>query len=232
MKNKLIYIINITLILLICVLNFIYQNDDFNFGLKCLTSGMFVVMGIINFIYLIKVKKVNFVLPFIVLIGLVLAFVGDSLINDFFVPGAVAFALGHVAFLISYFKKEKSNLIDVVISVILVGVSVLIVVNAPILVFENKILHIVCVVYAAIISLMLGKSIANFIHHRSIHNLILMVASTLFYISDFFLLIAWFSTVEGIWTSNVCMATYYPALSMIALSLIIPNNKESMKSSV
>lgn len=225
MKNKLIYFINGGLILIISILNFFYQYNDFHFGLKCLTSSVFVIMGIINFIYLIKFKKSNFLLPLIVLVGLIFALLGDALINEFFILGAASFALGHIAFLISYFKSGKTNLIDIIICTLLLSLSVLIITNAPILVFEDKILHVVIIIYAVIISVMLGKAISNFIHVRNLHNLILMVASILFYISDFFLLIAWFSTIEGIWTSNICMATYYPALSLIALSLIIKNKE-------
>jgi hypothetical protein len=49
----------------------------------------------------------------------------------------------------------------------------------------------------------------------------------LFLISDLFLLIAWFSTIKGIWTSNVCMALYYPALTGLAFSMIIPKAKKA-----
>ena len=73
----------------------------------------------------------------------------------------------------------------------------------PYIVFDVAVLKYVVLAYAVIISAMIA------------------VGSVLFFISDMMLLLAWFSTIEGRWTSNVCMAAYYPALCLLAGSMVV-----------
>ena len=54
MKNKLMFIINIAFISGIFVLNYFYQSNNFDFTLKCICSGGFAALGIINFLYMLK----------------------------------------------------------------------------------------------------------------------------------------------------------------------------------
>ncbi|MBR2507542.1 MAG: hypothetical protein IKB70_11790 [Bacilli bacterium] len=232
MKKKLPYficLINALFILTIFILNYFYQLNNFNFTLKCITSGLFALQGIINFLYLLLVKKVHFLIPLIMTIGLVLAMLGDVTINHNFIIGAAIFALGHVAFLISYFLKQKGRLLDIVFSTFLIMGTVFFIATSKHLVFNEAILKAVVIIYAVIISIMFSKSLSNFIYKKNLHNLIITISSLLFLLSDLFLLIAWFSNVKEPWQSNVCMALYYPALTGLALSLIIPESKKATK---
>ena len=82
-------------------------------------------------------------------------------------------------------------------------------------------------IYALIISLMLGKAAGNFIHEKSISAGIIAFASLLFFFSDLMLVFDWFIGLWS-WTDNACMGTYYPALCLLAFSMlskIITNSK-------
>ena len=77
--------------------------------------------------------------------------------------------------------------------------------------------------------------VTSYLAHRKLEKLdvVLSVAlgtfavgSILFFISDMRLLLAWFSTIEGRWTSNVCMAAYYPALCLLAGSMVVYLNND------
>lgn len=91
----------------------------------------------------------------------------------------------------------------------------------PYILFEVSVLKYVVLVYACIISVMVGKSVGNAICEKSIFACMIMLGSILFFISDMMLLLAWFSRIEGRWTSHVCMATYYPALCLLAGSMVL-----------
>jgi hypothetical protein len=82
---------------------------------------------------------------------------------------------------------------------------------------------VVCIVYAAIISTMLGKAVGNFLRERSGDSGVsgmIALASGLFFFSDLMLVFDWFIG-RWDWTSNACMGTYYPALCLLALSMFL-----------
>lgn len=72
-----------------------------------------------------------------------------------------------------------------------------------------------------IISVMVAKSLGNAVREKDVFTGMIAIGSVLFFVSDMMLLLAWFSTIEGRWTSNVCMAAYYPALCLLAGSMVV-----------
>jgi uncharacterized membrane protein YhhN len=90
----------------------------------------------------------------------------------------------------------------------------------PWLTFDVPVFRVVCIVYAAIISTMLGKAVGNFLRERSGVSGIIALASGLFFFSDLMLVFDWFIG-RWDWTSNACMGTYYPALCLLALSMFL-----------
>jgi hypothetical protein len=84
-------------------------------------------------------------------------------------------------------------------------------------------MKIVCVIYALIISFMVGKSISNYVKDRSLFTLIVMIGSILFFISDTMLLFDVFGHV--VLTDIICLVTYYPGQILIAHSVFHYLNK-------
>ena len=78
----------------------------------------------------------------------------------------------------------------------------------------------VCIVYALIISAMLGKAVGNFVRERNAVTGIIAGASFLFFFSDLMLVFDWFIGLWS-WTDHACMGTYYPALCFLAFSMIL-----------
>ena len=76
----------------------------------------------------------------------------------------------------------------------------------------------VCIVYALIISLMLGKAIGNLIKEQNALTITIATASTLFFFSDLMLVFDWFIGLWN-WTDHACMGTYYPALCLLAFAM-------------
>ncbi|MBQ3047627.1 MAG: lysoplasmalogenase, partial [Clostridia bacterium] len=94
---------------------------------------------------------------------------------------------------------------------------------APFFNFDEAIMMIVCLVYALIISLMVGKTISNLITQKSLLNIVLVIGSILFFISDLMLLLNVFGGLPEI-TDILCLATYYPAQCFLAFSILVSSN--------
>ncbi len=220
MKIKQLVVINMVITVAVFIGNCFYQGLGFSYPIKIMCSSGFAIMGIVNMIFAHKCLENKKVMLFMTL-GLVFAFLGDVAINPNFILGVIFFALGHVFFVISYLTYKALNKLDIIFSGILGAFSITFILVFPYIIFEVEALKFVVLIYAAIISVMVGKSVGNVMRDKSTFTGMIAVGSILFFISDMMLLLAWFSTVEGRWTSNVCMAAYYPALCMLASSMVV-----------
>ena len=220
MKMKKLATINIIITIAVFIGNYFYQSLGFNYTLKIMCSSAFALMGIINMVYASKRVDDKKVLIFLTL-GLIFAFLGDVAINPNFILGVIFFALGHVFFVVSYLVYKNLDKLDIALSVGLGAFSVGFILLFPYIIFEVAALKYVVLAYAVIISVMVGKSVGNAIREKNLFTGMIAVGSVLFFISDMMLLLAWFSTIEGRWTSNVCMAVYYPGLCLLAGSMVV-----------
>lgn len=218
--KKSMLVINIAIVSAIFIMNYFYQLDGFDFTLKCICSGSFAALGIINLLYAVITKQKNLKFYIGMTLGLVLAMLGDVLIGYDFIVGAGTFALGHICFVVAYCFLQKLKKLDLIISGILFAGSAAFLMFSPLLTFEVSIFRAVCIVYALIISFMLGKAIGNYIRMKNAVTLVIMIASGLFFFSDLMLVFDWFIGLWS-WTDHACMGTYYPALCFLANSMVI-----------
>lgn len=216
--SKAVLIVNVFFIAAILALNYFYQLAGFVFTLKCICSGGFAVLGIINLCYALMNKRSNKSFSLFMAMGLILAFIGDIRIDRNFILGAGAFAAGHICFVTAYCFLQRPRLSDLIPSGILFLGSSAFLQFCPLLFFGLPIYKSVCIVYSLIISLMLGKAIGNLIRQRNKINVTLAVASILFFFSDLMLVFNWFIGLWR-WTGNACMGTYYPALCLLAFTI-------------
>ena len=219
-SQKIMLAINLLVIATIFVLNFFYQASGFDFTLKCVCSGLFAFLGFVNLAYALKTKQTNTKFYIGMTAGLVLAFLGDVLIGYDFIIGAATFALGHVCFVVAYCFMQKMQKLDYIISGVLFLGGLIFLLFCPLLTFEVPLFRIVCIVYALIISTMLGKAVGNFVREKNAVTGTIAVASSLFFFSDLMLVFDWFIGLWS-WTDHACMGTYYPALCFLAFSMIL-----------
>lgn len=224
MKNRILLAVNTVVIAVIFVLNYFYQANGFDFTLKCICSGSFALLGIINLGYALATKQEGKKFYVGMTLGLLLAFLGDVLIKYDFIVGAATFALGHICFVVAYCFTQRMRRLDYILSGTLFLGCLIFLLLCPLLSFEVAIFRVVCIVYALIISTMLGKALGNFIRKRNLVNGIIAVASTLFFFSDLMLVFDWFIGLWS-WTDHACMGTYYPALCFLALAMCIKTIK-------
>lgn len=210
--------INILFILEICVMNYFYQKNDFDFTLKCLCSISFAVLGLINLGYAIFTKQDNIKYFIVMAVGLLFAMTGDIVLEIVFVAGAGFFAIGHIVFVIAYCLLKKMRVLEFIIaavSFLCVGSFLLF---SKELDFGGELMKWVCVSYALIISLMFGKAVANFVYERNVFYALIAIGSLLFVFSDLMLVLNNFIG-RWSWTEHACLATYYPALCLFTFSM-------------
>ena len=225
MKNKIMLAVNAIIISAIFVMNYFYQSNGFDFTLKCICSGSFALLGVLNLGYAIATKQSGKHFYVLMSLGLILAFLGDVLIRYDFIVGAATFALGHVCFVVAYCFTQKMQKLDYVLSGILFLGCLVFLLFCPLLNFEVASFRVVCLVYALIISTMLGKALGNFIRKKNLVNGTIAGASCLFFFSDLMLVFDWFIGLWS-WTDHACMGTYYPALCFLALAMFLKTNKK------
>lgn len=186
--------------------------------LKGLTSFGFVTVGAVNLIYAVRSRGKNLKFPIMLAIGLLLCMIADIVLNISFIPGALIFAVGHIFYFVSYCSLAKFKIKDIIPSVVIFAASAMIITLLPIFDFGSLLMEMICLVYALVISCMVGKSISNLIRDKNTVNIILMAGSILFYFSDLMLLFNVFAGAPKI-TDTLCLFTYYPAQCVLAHSI-------------
>lgn len=187
--------------------------------IKPIASILFVLCGLFNYLYIDKYHSSKHQLKGLVLLGgLIFAFAGDVVLTYHFLIGAILFAIAHIFFLVYFSFISQVNWIDMLCTAILLTFTMLMILLYPH--FDFKGMDLMIMVYAAVISLMTGKAIANFIKKRSFGTLILMAGAVLFLFSDIMLVFNNFASLDIIF-DHLCLASYYPAEFLLAYGLLI-----------
>ena len=219
--KKIVYLFNLALLAAIIALDVVMILSP-TVVLKSTASACFLLVAIINFAYAVRLgaKKL---FPLLMLIGCAFAMAGDVVIyypGDLcFITGAALFAVAHVFYVAAYFTLYGFHPADLIAALCVFVPSVLIITLAPIFDFGGIMMEAVCIGYALILSLMVGKALAN-LRKRTALSVLIAAGSILFFISDFMLLINVFGTLHKV-PRILCLATYYPAQFMLAFSLVL-----------
>ena len=189
------------------------------------TSSIFVLMGLVNLCFAIKYRKANLKFYIAMSVGLFLCMMGDIMLRKDFVLGAATFASGHVGFLVSYYFLQKVRKHDFIIGGILFALVGSFILFCPLLVFSDAYMRWVSLAYAFIISMMVGKAVSNYLSDKKKSRLLMAIGSGMFFFSDFMLLCNWFMETGSI-TRKLCMITYFPALGVLALGMLMSINEK------
>ncbi len=226
-KTKTLFLINIIFAVLLFISDTLYIIKDFpEYFIKTLTSALFLILGTINFFSLLKnfkSKNLKFYGLFN-LIALTFCFLGDILLIDYFIIGAILFAIGHIFFIVSFSFIQKLNSKDIFIGLIIFAISLCVIIFVP--VFDFKGMLPVIIVYALIISLMVGKSFSNLMlntKYSNVYIFLIFFGTLLFFLSDLMLLFNMFSKIS---TGIACLSLYYPAQFILAFSILFFNQTE------
>ena len=220
---KKIKIFNVMMAVLLIIADIFYIIDG-RLLTKTIASLLFVVLGFVNLIYLLRVKQKKSTSAYLMFIGLCFACLGDIFLEIQFIVGAILFAIGHVFYFVSYCKIIKFKRKDLLFSALIFVPSLCVILFVPIFDFGGVTLQILCCVYALVISIMLGKATANFVKDKTGLNIIILIGSMLFFFSDLMLLFSVFASVSNVFLV-LCLSTYYPAEILLAHSILRHKNK-------
>ncbi|MBQ4598548.1 MAG: lysoplasmalogenase [Clostridia bacterium] len=191
---------------------------------KGVASFGFVLIGVLNLIYAVLQGTIGRKFPVLMTLGFAFCMVGDVAIDRNFIVGAALFALGHIFYCIAYCSLSKFKAKDLVPIALFFTASTLLITLVPIFDFGAPLMEGICLVYALIISCMVGKSVTNCLQSRNAARILLAIGSILFYFSDLMLV---FDTFGGISAAGpLCLGTYYPAQCLLAVSVYCYVNVE------
>ena len=202
---------------------YIYRNFIGGYKMKGFCSFIFVLLGIVNLIYCLINKIDGKIFPVLILCGLVFGMIADVVLSFNFIIGAAIFALGHVLYFAAFTMLHKFEARDLIAVFCILAFSIIMIL-LPIYDFGSKLMFIVIIAYAVIISLMLSKALMNAVSTKKTMEIILFIGSLLFYVSDFMLLLSIFSGEKN-FSSLVCCYTYWPGQILIAFSLYFYEGK-------
>lgn len=229
-RNRKLLIINIVALVAIIGLTLLYACVGQPYIYKSATSLWFVITGVVNFVLAYKLgfpenKYKKFAI--FMLVGLIFAMAGDIVLIDFFEIGAGLFAVGHICFFVAYLMLSKFNIRDMISSILLFGACLLVIFLYDGFVFGGIMLPVV-IIYALIISLMLGKSISNLFDKNigKFSKWLIFIGSLMFFLSDVCLLFNVFGGADR-WVDMMCIFLYYPAEIVLASSIYFSSRKEN-----
>ena len=201
--------------------------------LKALASFFFVLTGF----FAMKERKSGSAYSRIIMAGLVSGMIGDVFMDLanlpdgdlYFIIGLVIFALGHVFYLIAFFKKTSFRWLNLVPTLIAVPAVLFCVPATGMFEFSPPLLFYAVIIYVFVLSFMMGKSF-SFTEFRENPGFVrlTMIGAILFALSDLILFFTLFFTPisrlpKDTTTQFVLhvlnLLIYYAGQGLIALSL-------------
>lgn len=220
--KKLAIAINIILCALVILFDELYISYS-ELWMKATASILFTLIGAVNLCFACKAKTEHKKFCIVLLVGLVFAMLGDIVLNLHFISGAALFGVGHIFFFVSFCFLVKFTLKDLLYGAIIFVPSLLFIVLAPFFDFGGVLMEIVCIIYALIISCMVGKALSNLISAKSILTIVIFIGTVLFFFSDLMLLLNVFGGLPK-FVDILCLATYYPAEIILGFSILLSSN--------
>lgn len=197
----------------------VYYQKGGNF-FKGTCSAAFTAVGAVNLIFCAVEKRKKLFFPVLTFSGLFLCAAGDVLLLHHFIFGAALFVCGHVLYVIAYCTLEKPSAKDILFIAAVAAISLCVVTLVPAFNYGSALMEAVAVVYAVVISFMLGKALSNLICKGNGVNAAIAVGSLLFFVSDIALAFNIFGGAPA-WSNPLCLVTYFPGQLLIAWSLYL-----------
>lgn len=184
---------------------------------KTLTSLCFMVITMIN-LYISNTTCGN-----LLFLPILFCFIGDIFLaiynryNKCFKLGLISFLLAHIFFVYNMCHILPFKFINIIFPLIMV-LFVYMLNNKKIINLQEK--NIYCLIYAFFISLLLSKALDIYLNIFSVQSYLLLIASSLFFISDFILLFMYFKKRNKI-LHFINLLTYYLAIYFLTIILVL-----------
>lgn len=202
-----------------------YYDRNGALSVKATVSSLFVLLGAVNLVYAL-LRRAGRTFSMAMLAGLAFAMAGDVLLGRSFKLGAGMFAVGHVMYFVSFCCVEKLRRRDMLAGLAIAASSVLLLHFGRMFRFRSAVQKEICMGYAAVISLMVGKAMGNFAGRRTAARGLMAVGSAMFFFSDLMLALRMFGGAPSL-AGSLCLLTYYPAQALLAHAVYHEVNKRA-----
>lgn len=223
MLKKFTFLLNLLIMHYVFVNNYYYIRYG-GLKLKILCSAGFVLMGAVNLCYTHARRIRGKGYQWTMMAGLVLSLLADSTIEFDFILGVVLFGGAHVAYVAAHCMLLPLRKKDAQISWLVFTGAVVFLLLCPWLELPDHAMRSVCLLYGALLSLMLGKAVTGYVRAPGLLTAVLAAGSALFFFSDAMLVLEWLIDNWSI-TGTLCMATYYPGQCLLALGILLKQNR-------
>lgn len=227
-KTRKVFLIWNIILLVLAMTCLLYYDYEGGLWLKGVTSAWFALLGFVNLIYARKMNCKNFRFACLMELALFLGMAADVLLGIHFMVGTIVFALGHVGYCVAFYALEKFNRRDLYMILPIGTVSLYVLLATPYIQVEDPVMKIILILYAVVISCMLGKAISNLLAKRTPARWLIAIGSTLFWFSDLMLALNLFGD-GGHLASFLCLYSYWPGQSILAHSVFHFVNKNCAK---
>ncbi len=137
--------------------------------------------------------------------------------TTFFIMGLVSFAFGHVCFIYVFSRMQRLTWVELIFPVL----SIFITIGLTRLDGMNTgKLTIIIAVYSFMVAMLFSKGLHLVLAQFTVSYLLISIGSTLFLISDAFILFLYFYKKKHESVHVINLATYYYGMFFIALSLL------------
>lgn len=188
---------------------------------KALSSLCFLLCGLFSYIKSKNKKKY----PIFILIGLLFCLIGDIVINpspipNYFIMAVLAFAIGHIFFIIGFTSICKIKFRNIILFSVLYFAFVYLIEKYN-SIFDFKGMFPFLAIYDALLTFMTVKSLdlLKYFKYNKLYTLMSVLGPVLFIISDYVLLFDFFSTYASPMFDLLNHITYFPGQAFLALSL-------------
>lgn len=218
MNNKQKYHLISIFLLFISAIHLFFYMQHGTLLCKGINSCWFVIQGGLSLVFAQK-SKISIDKHIVCMVlGLFLGMCADVLLSIWFMAGLIVFAFGHVLYIIAFGSLEPFHKRDLWVALPVLCISEYLALISPFVQVNDLSMKIMVGGYAAIISLMVGKAISNFIVVRSLPRTLVLVGVIMFWFSDVVLVINMFGS-DYLLPGWLCGVTYWPGQNILAYSL-------------
>ena len=205
--------LNIVWVALMLTADVFYSINQENVWCKWLGSVCVLAMGIGCLIFALKYRKDRKFHSIFMLSAVAMVILADMIIFNSIAWGLIVYSIALTLMIVSFLCISRFEWIDLIYSGCVALPLISLVIFAPIFGFANIGVEIGVILYVLLLSCMVGKSIANAFRSKKTTELMTVIASIIFVISNFLILCNSFSYVSHF------ILIVYVALQHISLSL-------------
>lgn len=195
-------------------------------ALKWISGLIILVMSGLNLYYTYMKNSKNMLPAIFITAANVFAFAGDMILYNGSIFSLIVFALSNVFILINLNVKSKISILDLIFASAIFIPMLLLIIFGDIYGFGNSFTMLLIILYFALLSLNLGKTLLDVFKNKNSSNVLATISVSILLVYNFLIICTNHSTISH-YVANVYSPLFYIAYSLITLSIILIKDSEN-----